>query len=48
MKKTQYNTPAYISPEVETITLLGSEIICQSNGTTPFERSEDLDNSFEN
>lgn len=49
MKKTQYNTPAYISPALETVSLLGSEIICQSNGNiTPFDRSEDLDNSFEN
>lgn len=48
MKKTQYSTPAYISPAVETISLPGGEIICQSDGTTPFDRSEELDNVFEN
>lgn len=49
MKKIQKNTPAYISPALETVSLLSNEIICQSNGNiTPFDRSEDLDNSFEN
>lgn len=47
MKKTQNNITSYISPAVEMIPADG-DLICLSPGIENFERSEELDNVFEN
>ncbi|MCQ2184268.1 MAG: hypothetical protein MJY62_02530 [Bacteroidales bacterium] len=48
MKKTNSNIPSYISPAVEMISAVGSALICLSPGIDNLERSEELDNVFEN